>query len=133
MDDDHQDRRSSPRAPVDLDVEYRKLNAFFQDYTRNISKGGTFIRTGKPLEVGTEFNFKLTIPELPEPLSIRGRVQWVVSQENAGVDPSRADPGMGIQFIYGSDDERQRIESIVERLMKKHLGEIAFAKLMKRD
>jgi type IV pilus assembly protein PilZ len=32
------------------------MNAFFADYTKNISRGGTFIRTDKPLDIGTEVN-----------------------------------------------------------------------------
>ena len=47
------DRRSNLRAAIELNVEYKRLNTFFADYTRNISKGGTFIKTDKPLEVGT--------------------------------------------------------------------------------
>ena len=30
---------------IELTVEYKRMNAFFADYTKNISRGGTFIRT----------------------------------------------------------------------------------------
>src|SRR5690606_31886439 len=76
------EHRDHARQPIELKVEYKRLNSFFSDYTRNISKGGTFIRTGKPLDVGTEFVFKLHVPGLAEPLRIRGRVQWVVTEED---------------------------------------------------
>jgi len=132
MAEDPKDRRQYPRAAIDLNVEYKKLNTFFHDYTRNISQGGTFIRTPNPLEVGTEFMFKLTVPELLEPLSIRGRVKWIVFLENAAVAPENPEPGMGIKFLYESDEDRLRVESTVERLMTKHLGELAYAKLMKK-
>ena len=56
------ERRESGRAPIELKVEYKKLNTFFADYTRNISKGGTFIRTDHPLPVGTRFAFTLAVP-----------------------------------------------------------------------
>ena len=62
--------RRHPRTPIELKVEYRKLNTFFFDYTRNISKGGTFIKTPRPLEIGTEFVFKLAVPRLDEPLTL---------------------------------------------------------------
>jgi type IV pilus assembly protein PilZ len=126
------ERRLYPRTAVELNVEYKKLNTFFHDYTRNISHGGTFIRTTKPLELGTEFLFKLTVPELLEPLAIRGLVKWVVAEEDAGQDPDTPDPGMGIQFLYDSEEDRLRVEATVERLMKKHLGELAYAKLMRK-
>jgi type IV pilus assembly protein PilZ len=127
------DRRIHPRSSIELNVEYKKLNTFFHDYTRNISKGGTFIRTTKPLDVGTEFIFKLKVPELLEPLSLRGQVKWVVKEEDAGKDPEKPDAGMGIMFLYESEEDKLRVESTVERLMKKHLGEVAFSKLMPKE
>ena len=59
-----QDGRQAARLPIELRVEYKKMNTFFSDYTKNISKGGTFIKTDKPLKVGTEFLFQLSIPAL---------------------------------------------------------------------
>ena len=43
---DSDDRRGDPRQPIELKVEYKRLNAFFADYTKNISRGVTFIQTG---------------------------------------------------------------------------------------
>ena len=64
----NQDRRSGGnRTAIELNVEYKRLNTFFADYTRNISKGGTFIRTDRPLDVATEFVFALTITSLGYP------------------------------------------------------------------
>ena len=124
------DRRDDPRLPIELRVEYKKLNTFFADYTRNISKGGTFIRTRKPLDEGTEFVFKLIVPKLEHPIAIRGAVKWVV-RENGGSSPG-GDPGMGIRFLYGSDAERRSVEAIVERLMIDSLGQLIYSKLMDR-
>ena len=96
------DRRSAQRAAIELSVEYKRLNTFFADYTRNISKGGTFIRTDRPLAIGTEFVFALSIRNLAEPLRLRGRVKWIVTPAEATeVSP----PGMGIEFQYASEAE----------------------------
>ncbi len=129
------DRRNHPRAPIELKVEYKKKNTFFADYTKNISKGGTFIKTTKPLDVGTEFVFKLTVPGLDEPLAFRGAVKWVVRAGEPppeGVDPDH-EPGMGIRFIYRDDKERQAIEATVEKLMIDSLGQLLYSKLMSRE
>ena len=75
---DEDDRRREARAPIELKVEYKRLNTFFYDYTKNISKGGTFIKTEKPLDVGTIFLFKLMLPSQSAPLALRGEVRWVV-------------------------------------------------------
>jgi type IV pilus assembly protein PilZ len=129
------ERRIHPRAPIELKVEYKKLNTFFADYTKNISKGGTFIRTRKPLDIGTEFLFRLSVPNLHEPLTIRGEVKWIVREGEApppGVAPDH-EPGMGIRFIYADPEQREEIEAIVEKLMISSLGPLLYAKLMGKD
>ena len=126
------DCRIETRAPISLKVEYKRLNSFFADYTRNISRGGTFIRTQNPLPIGTSFVFELRIPKLEDPLRIRGKVQWTVSEEEASAEED-ADAGMGIGFVYGSEAERERVERIVDQLMVDSLGGVIFHKLMKRD
>jgi type IV pilus assembly protein PilZ len=121
------DRRGVGRSAIELSVEYKRLNTFFADYTRNISKGGTFIRTDRPLDIGTEFVFALTIRGLDEPLRLRGSVKWIVR-------PAEAAPGspagMGIEFMYATEDERRRTESVVEQLMASELGEQLAGRLL---
>jgi type IV pilus assembly protein PilZ len=121
------DRRGAERTPIELSVEYKRLNTFFSDYTRNISRGGTFIRTDRPLDVGTEFIFALTIPRLDEPLRLRGRVKWVIPPEAAD---DTSPPGMGIEFVYENVTERRETEVVVEALMGRELGETLSQKLL---
>ena len=126
------DRREYLRAPIELKVEYKKLNTFFADYTKNICKGGTFIKTRKPLDIGTEFVFKLQVPRLDQPLALRGEVKWVV-REGEPLPPEAEEdlePGMGIRFLYSSDQERREIEGVVERMMIDSLGQLLYSKLM---
>ena len=125
------ERRRESRVPIELKVEYKRLNSFFADYTRNISRGGTFIKTQRPLDIGTEFVFRLVVPKLEKPLDLHGRVQWIVKPEEA---TAAREPGMGIGFVYASEADRQRIEGIVEKLMVDSLGPVLFEKLIrKRD
>lgn len=106
--------RAHPRAPIELKVDYKRLNSFFADYTKNISKGGTFIKTTKPLPVGTRFLFRLTVPRHPEAFELLGEVVWT------GYDGD--DAGMGIKFVYESDRGRGDFEVMVEQLMVDSLG-----------
>jgi type IV pilus assembly protein PilZ len=129
------DRREAFRAPIELKVEYKKLNTFFADYTKNICKGGTFIRTRKPLDVGTVFVFQLAVPKLKEPIAIRGEVVWVKREGQpspAGVAEDQ-EPGMGIRFIYETPEERAALENVVERMMIDSLGQLLYSKLMGKD
>src|SRR4051812_6861140 len=129
------DRRDSLRVPIELKVEYKKLNTFFADYTKNICKGGTFIRTKKPLEIGTIFVFRLTVPKLKEAIAIRGEVKWV-KREGEPSPPGVAEvhePGMGIRFIYETPGERAGLEGAVEKMMIDSLGQLLYSKLMGKD
>jgi len=123
------DRRNADRHAIELRVEYKRLNTFFADYTKNISKGGTFIGTEKPLDIGTEFVFALSIPQLVEPVRLRGRVIWTTPVEKA---TEESPAGMGIRFQYSNDQERLSTEGIVEKLMTHELGEHLSTKLLGR-
>ncbi len=123
------DRRRETRAPIELRVEYKRLNTFFADYTKNISKGGSFIATDRPLDIGTEFVFALTLPGLPDPLRLRGRVMWVTrTAEATSANPA----GMGIEFQFKDDAERDSLEKIVAGLVVDQLGPHLANKLLDR-
>lgn len=129
------DRRQRDRAPIELRVEYQRLNRFFYDYTKNISKGGTFIKTKKPLDVGTRFLFRLSIPSMSEPLMLLGEVRWVLheGETREGEGPDGADePGMGIRFIYEDEGQQHAVEREVEKLMVSSLGPRIYADLRRR-
>lgn len=121
------ERRSSQRHAITLRVDYKRMNTFFADYAKNISKGGTFIRTNKPLDVGTEFVFVLSIPGQPEQLQLRGQVMWAVDETKA----TESQPaGMGIRFQFADDAERAALEAFVEKLMADKLGAGVASKLL---
>src|SRR3954466_11443329 len=100
-----QETRAHVRAPIELKVDYKKMNSFFADYTKNISKGGTFIKTKKPLAIGTRFLFKLTIPPRAGPFVLLGGVVWS--------KPDGEEPGMGIRFIYQTEVQRAEFETVL--------------------
>ncbi|MEM6531901.1 MAG: TIGR02266 family protein [Myxococcota bacterium] len=126
---DVSDRRDEPRAPIELKVEYKKMNTFFADYTKNISKGGTFIKTERPLPVGTEFLFKLTLPKREHPFELKGEVIWTNKPDEVQ-NPDVAAMGMGIRFIFEQQGEREHFEGQVEALMVESLGEHLYRKLI---
>ncbi len=134
MADDKDDRRREARAPIELKVEYKRLNTFFYDYTKNISKGGTFIKTDKPLDIGTIFLFKLLIPSQTGHLALRGEVRWVVKDGSPRPPeiPDDHEPGMGIRFVYADAQQRRALEEVVEKMMVDSLGELIVSRLVKK-
>ncbi len=129
--DHSEDRKIHPREPIELKVEYERLNAFFADYTKNISRGGTFIHTERPLPVGTQFVFQLFIPTVEKPLELRGVVMCVIEPGRASDADDAA--GMAIRFVHASDEEKRQVERQVERLMVDSLGHTVYRKLMAHD
>jgi type IV pilus assembly protein PilZ len=126
---DRDSGRTLERAPIELAVEYRRLKTFFADYTKNISRGGTFIATERPLPVGTEFMFSLSVPNMTLPIKLRGKVMWTTEAREA----SDANPaGMGIEFQYSSPDERAEKEALIERLFVSEFGERLARKILGR-
>jgi type IV pilus assembly protein PilZ len=125
------ERRSEVRRPIELKVEYKRLNTFFADYTKNISRGGTFIKTARPLPIGTEFLFKLYIPGRSDPLTIHGEVQRIVTGQDIDGDGT-PDQGMAIKFVYRQGDPQAEIARTVEAIMTDSLGPRLYAKLMEQ-
>lgn len=137
------ERRAEDRAPITLRVAYRRLNTFFADYTRNLSKGGTFVRTTKPLALGTMFNFVLSMPTASSidsdredgasaesdtvELSLEGVVKWIVAEADATEDRPA---GMGIEFVFDGEAERRAVEENVAEMMRVALGPRLAAKLL---
>jgi len=121
---DPEELRQSPRAPVRLRVDYERMNSFFADYTKNISKGGTFIKTARPLPVGTRCLFSFTLPALSEPLALEGEVIRIhVPGDEAG---------MGIRFVFKDETAQREFAQLVERMMEDSLGPEVTAGLLKR-
>src|SRR5271165_1915489 len=121
------DRRTSERHSITLKVDYKRMNTFFADYAKNISKGGTFIRTSKPLDIGTEFVFVLSIPGQTEHLQLRGEVMWTVDESQANEEHPA---GMGIRFRFAEEAEKRQLDQFVCALMSEKLGGTVTAKLL---
>ena len=116
------ENRAHERMPIELEVRYKKLNSFFADYTRNISKGGTFIETRNPMPAGTRFLFKLSVPGRGESFEVAGEV---VRAESGG-----RGSGMAIRFTWSDPAARRAFEQAVEKLMAESLGPVVAAGLL---
>jgi type IV pilus assembly protein PilZ len=119
------ENREHGRAPIELKVDYKKLNSFFADYTKNISKGGTFIKSKKTLPIGTRFLFRLTVPGRAGPFELNGEV--------VHADASGEDAGMGIRFVWNDEASRVDFEAVVEGLMRDSLGPLVAQRLLRKQ
>ncbi len=115
MADHSQKPNLGPRAPrleYELPVAYRTVAGFVTDWAVNISRGGLFINTQKPLPVGTLVKLIVSLPGTEFPFDLTGRVTRV---NEAHVVPNQV-PGMAIEFVGVDEEKRTRIEDFVKRL-----------------
>ena len=98
------DKRAHHRKKVLTIVDYAIPDKFFRDYVHNISEGGTFIRTGKPLAVGTDITLTLVMPESGIPIKIKGEVIWIGKK------------GMGLKFKEVDQLTKGKIRSILSEM-----------------
>ncbi len=133
--DSEPEPRAGGRRPIELKVEYKRLNTFFADYIKNISRGGTFIKTSRPLPVGTEFLFKLFVPGREAPFTIHGEVHRIIDPRPGpppapGDGASDEEAGMAIRFTYREGDPQREIARVVDGMMTESLGPKLYTRLM---
>src|SRR5258708_24099547 len=92
--------RRANRLQHELLVAYRTVDGFITDWAVNISRGGIFINTRKPLAVGTTVRLIISLPDAAFPFDPSGRVARVNEFDN----PSNQVPGMGIEFVDVDDE-----------------------------
>lgn len=109
------EKRREERIPVELKVGYRTVGSFITDYIINISKGGIFINTSKPLPVGTRIRILFSIPDIPLPFDLIGIVRWI----NPVGHSSHNLAGMGIEFLDVEANVKKRIEKFISQQIKK--------------
>ena len=102
------DTRKDRRAPLSLKVRFKSatIDEFLEHYSRNISRGGLFIKTKNPMSVGTLLKFELQLKDESRLIHGVGRVVWIREQSDGSDEPS----GMGIKFIKMDDDSRALVE-----------------------
>ncbi len=115
-------KRVRPRVPIEIRVEYKRVNAFISDFTRDISGTGLFIRTEHPLEIGTECLFTLQVPGL-QAITLRGVVRRAVAEGE--------ELGMGVELLFDDDAEKQALTDVVDSLMVEHLGNALYQRLVR--
>jgi type IV pilus assembly protein PilZ len=104
--------RRADRLQHELLVAYRTVDGFITDWAVNISRGGIFINTRKPLSVGSLVRLIISLPDTPFPFDLTGRVTRVSEFDNS----SNEVPGMGLEFVDIDDEKKGRIERFVDRL-----------------
>ena len=104
------DRRQWERVLVDLEVDYRSDETFLFAYITDISQMGIFVRTVTPEPPGTRLNLRFCPPGLGN-IEFEGVVIWINPYRPG--DRENLNPGMGVQFVDLSPDQREQLKQLV--------------------
>jgi len=77
-----------------------------------LSRGGAFVRTLTPAELGDEFSMLLHLGDGGEPLRVNCKVVWTNQFGSVTKDLQR---GMGIKFQKLPSQARTRIDSYIQQ------------------
>lgn len=102
------ERRKFPRVMVRALVDFESLNTYLYDYSTDLSEGGIFIETEKPLPPGTPLTLRFTLPGVDRVFEVKAKVAWLNEERS-----SRLPRGMGVQFESMDDADRKAIENYI--------------------
>ncbi len=116
---DFEEKRSDERVITEIKLKFKSANGFVQKYTEDISKGGVFIKTDKPLPFDTKVKVLLELPDSGQ-IELDGRVVYILRKDEAKA--MMRSPGMGIQFVNVSPEINKRLEDLIEEIKAKKLN-----------
>jgi uncharacterized protein (TIGR02266 family) len=104
--------REHERVPFTVRVQYRTPSSFLVAYSVNLSRGGVFLETNNPADVGSDVMLQFAVPDAG-PILVSGRVAWRRS------DASDEGPaGIGVEF----DDMVDSLGEVIDRLVHDFAG-----------
>ena len=104
------EHRQHDRATAVIKVNYQNQGALQMDYAQNISRGGLFLATDSPFEIGQEIELHLNTHGLKRAIAVPGVVRWVGER---GVPKVR---GIGVQFSLDDPKVKSRIDRMINAL-----------------
>lgn len=110
-------RRSTPRVPTSLVVRFENFAKMGSMMMGNISRGGIFVPTRRPAEIGTRLKLIIELDEPPREIRIEGEV---VSR-NVGPSFAVDERGMGIRFLSLNSSDQALIDELYEQQFETHL------------
>jgi uncharacterized protein (TIGR02266 family) len=105
--------RRRERISKSLSLKFKDRETFISAYSGNISSGGIFIVTKRPLRVGEKFLLKLQLPDLSVPLQIECQVSWTRQEEEAA---KGRPPGMGVRFLDISEKDSKLLKEYMKQI-----------------
>jgi uncharacterized protein (TIGR02266 family) len=106
------ERRKYPRIEAKIKVTFHSVAELIEEYTRNISAGGIFLKTDRQLDPNATIDLTVEFPEKLGEFSVRGRVVRLMSISHP-TKPGTHLYGAGIRFLQPDLQMVEAIEKLV--------------------
>ncbi|MCJ8321469.1 MAG: PilZ domain-containing protein [Colwellia sp.] len=94
-----------------LYIEFSTDRELYLSYMPFLKEGGLFIRSSQTIELGTEVELEVLLPDSLEQSLVKGVVCWLTPVGAQNGTP----PGIGISFVDDPDKIRYQIEKAIAR------------------
>ena len=102
-------RRAAERVKVAAEVGLYSDSNFYTGFSEDVSEGGLFVTTYDLLPIGAVIELEFGLPGGAE-FQLKGVVRWIRDPIMSTED---AFPGMGVQFVDLTDDDKLLIQEFV--------------------
>ena len=108
------DLRASVRVPTRIKVSFAADRELAHCMMTNVSRGGVFVQTEHPLEIGTAFTLVIHVESPPRDIAVPVEVVSI------GIGPAfaRDKRGMGLRFLEMSPDVEKQLYELYESAVK---------------
>lgn len=103
------ERRACRRIPVKMLITYEAPRAIRTHYIHDLSGGGLFIHTSRPLPIGTGLKMSLVFPSAEREIQAEGVVVWARTTSSREGE----ELGMGVQFSDIDPEDREFLDQLV--------------------
>jgi uncharacterized protein (TIGR02266 family) len=104
------EQRSDDRIHADIKVSRQNAGIFTDHRIINLSSGGLFIATDKPLRLGTQVELTLRFDDPPRVMTLRSSVIWENSLEDL-----KNPRGYGLRLSHLRKEEKEFVQEYLAR------------------
>ena len=107
-------KRTSVRVPVRLRMGFESYGEIRESLMTNLSRGGLFIATPSPLEMGATLHLRIRIEESQAELQLEAEVVAL----NSGPGLKSEECGMGVKFVHLDQEQQKLVDELYEHSVK---------------
>ncbi len=111
---EHAAQRDSIRVPTHLNVSFESYGEIREVLMTNLSRGGIFVASDRPLPIGTKVRVKIRVEESGNVINVPGEV---VSQ-NIGADLVTEERGMGLRFVGLNPSQKKVVDALYQKALQ---------------